>query len=114
LGGTSNTFTLTLGADRLTPLGVSVRTRNTRYSTPARQGWLSAVSLGVEPFARGSLQLTSGWRSERGAIPTSITWLSADMDVSVMRSLFVIVSAYRERGGIESHDLVYAGVSFRF
>lgn len=114
LGGTANTFTLTLGADRLTPLGVSVRTRSTRFTTPARQGWLSAVSLGVEPFARGSLQLTSGWRSERGATPTSITWLSADMDVSVMRSLFVIVSAYRERGGIESHDLVYAGVSFRF
>jgi hypothetical protein len=112
--GTANTFTLALGADRLTPLGVSVRTRSTRYTTPARQGWLNSVALGVEPFGRGSLQVTSGWRSEQGATPTSINWLSADMDVSLLRSMFVIVSAYRERGGIEGHDLLYAGASFRF
>jgi hypothetical protein len=112
--GTANTFTLAFGADRLTPLGASVRTRSTRYTTPARQGWLNSVSLGVEPFGRGSLQLTSGWRSEQGATPTSIRWLSADMDLSVLRSLFVIVSVYRERGGIESHDLLYTGASFRF
>ncbi len=112
--GTANTLTLALGADRLTPLGVSLRTRSTRYTTPARQGWLNSVALGVEPFGRGSLQLTSGWRSEQGATPTSIHWLAADMDASLLRSLFVIVSAYRERGGIEGHDLLYAGVSFRF
>jgi hypothetical protein len=112
--GTANTFTLALGADRLTPFGVSVRTRSARYTTRAREGWLNSVTLGVEPFGRGSLRLTSGWRSEQGATPTSINWLSADMDVSVMRSLFVIVSVYRERGGIESHDLLYAGASFRF
>jgi hypothetical protein len=112
--GTANTVTLALGADRLSPLGMSVRTRSTRYTTPARQGWLNSVSVGLEPFGRGSLQLTSGWRSERGATPTSIRWLSADADVSVLRSLFVIVSASRERGGIETHDLLYTGVSFRF
>lgn len=112
--GTANTFTLTLGADRLTPAGMSVRTRSTRYTTPARQGWLNSVALGVEPFGRGSLQLTSGWRSEQGATPTSIHWLAADMDVSLLRSVFIIVSAYRERGGIEGHDLLYAGGSFRF
>ena len=112
--GTANTVTLALGADRLTSLGVSVRTRSTHYTTPAREGWLNSVSLGVEPFGRGSLQLTSGWRSERGATPTSIRWLSADADVNVLRSLFVIVSVSRERGGIESHDLLYSGASFRF
>jgi hypothetical protein len=112
--GTANTFTLALGADRLTPLGVSLRTRSTRYTTPARQGWLNSVSLGVEPFGRGSLQLTSGWRSEQGVTPTSINWLAADADVSLLRSVFIIVSAYRERGGIEGHDLLYVGASFRF
>jgi len=112
--GTANTVTLALGADRLTPLGMSVRTRSTRYTTPARQGRLNSVSVGFEPFGRGSLQLTSGWRSERGATPTSLRWLSADADVNVLRSLFVIVSASRERGGIEGHDLLYTGASFRF
>jgi hypothetical protein len=112
--GTANTFTLALGADRLTPLGMSVRTRSSRYTTAARQGWLNSVSVGVEPFGRGSLQLTSGWRREVGTTPTNIHWLSADMDVSLMRALFVIVSVYRERGGIEGHDLLYTGASFRF
>jgi hypothetical protein len=100
--------------DRVSPLGVSVRTRSTRYTTPVRQGWLNSVSLGVEPFGRGSLQLSSGWRSEQGAAPTSLRWLSADMDVSVLRSLFVIVSAYQERGGMASHDLLFGGARVRF
>jgi hypothetical protein len=112
--GTANTFTLVFGVDRVSPLGVSVRTRSTRYTTPVRQGWLNSVSLGVEPFGRGSLQLSSGWRSEQGAAPTSLRWLSADMDVSVLRSLFVIVSAYQERGGMASHDLLFGGARVRF
>jgi hypothetical protein len=115
--GSANTYTLALGAERLTPLGVSVRSRSTRYTTAGRDGWLNSVSLGLEPFGRGSVVLTSGWRSERDttAAPTlNIRWMSADMDVSLARSFFVIVSAYRETGGIEAHDLLYAGLSFRF
>jgi hypothetical protein len=115
--GSANTYTLALGAERLTPLGVSVRTRSTRYTTVGRDGWLNSVSLGVEPFGRGSVALTSGWRSERDttAAPTlNIRWMSADADVSLARSLFVILSAYRETGGIEAHDLLYTGLSLRF
>jgi hypothetical protein len=114
--GNANTYTLALGADRLTALGISLRSRSSRYSTRVRQGWLNSVSFGVEPFGRGSLQLTSGWRSDKdtSAAATTTHWLSADMDVSLLRSLFVIVSAHRERGGISRHDLLYAGVSFRF
>jgi hypothetical protein len=115
--GSANTYTLALGAERLTPLGVSLRSRSTRYTTTGRAGWLNSVSVGVEPFGRGSVALTSGWRTERDstAAPTlNIRWLSADMDVSLARSLFVIVSAYRETGGIEAHDLLYTGLSLRF
>jgi hypothetical protein len=36
------------------------------------------------------------------------------MDVSVLRSLFVIVSAYQERGGTASHDLLFGGARLRF
>jgi hypothetical protein len=116
-GGTANTFTLALGADRLTPLGMSLRSRSTRYTTGGRQGWLNSVSFGLEPFGRGSVQLTSGWRTEHDstAAPTlNIRWVSADLDVSLGRSLFMIVSAYREHGAIEAHDLLYAGLTFRF
>ncbi len=112
--GTANTFTLGLSAERLTPLGVSVRTRSARYTTRARTGWLTSIALGLEPLGRASVQVTAGWRSERGTTPISIHWLSADLDASLLRSVFIIVSAYRERGGIEGHDLLYTGVSYRF
>jgi hypothetical protein len=115
--GDANTYTLGLGADRLTSVGLSLRSRSTRYTTGPRQGWLNSVSLGLEPFGRGSIQLTSGWRTEHdtSTAPTlNVRWLSADIDVSLARSLFAILSAYRERGGIEAHDLVYTGLSYRF
>jgi hypothetical protein len=115
--GTANTYTLALAVEQLTPLGVGLRTRSTRYTTGPRNGWLNSVSLGLEPWGRGSVALTSGWRTEHdsSAAPTlDIHWLSADMDVSLARSLFVILSAYRETGGLEAHDLLYAGLSYRF
>jgi hypothetical protein len=95
-------------------LGVSVRTRSARYTTRLRTGWLTSVALGFEPLGRASVQFTAGWRSERATTPVNIHWLAADMDASLLRSVFIIVSAYRERGGIEGHDLLYAGASYRF
>jgi hypothetical protein len=115
--GDANTYTLGLGADRVTPIGLSLRSRSTRYTVGPRQGWLNSVTLGVEPFGRSSIQLTSGWRTEHdtSTAPTlNMRWLSADIDVSLARSLFVILSAYRERGGIQAHDLLYSGLSYRF
>ncbi|HET9709522.1 MAG TPA: hypothetical protein VFP39_14585 [Gemmatimonadales bacterium] len=115
--GDANTYTLGLGADRLTSVDLSLRSRSTRYTMGRRQGWLNSLSLGLEPFGRSSVQLTSGWRTEHdtSTAPTlNVRWLSADIDVSLARSLFAILSMYRERGGIEAHDLLYTGLSYRF
>ena len=121
--GTANTYTLSMGVEQLTSLGLSIRSRSTRYTTGGgattvgpRKGWLNSVSIGIEPFGRGSVAVTSGWRSERDSTASTlnIRWMSADMDFTLMRSLFAIVSAYRETGGIEAHDLVYAGLNYRF
>jgi hypothetical protein len=121
--GTANTYTMALGVEQLTPLGLSLRSRSTRYTTGGgsttvgpRKGWLNSVSIGIEPFGRGSVAVTSGWRSERDSTASTlnIRWMSADMDFTLARSLFAIVSAYRETGGIEAHDLIYAGLNYRF
>ena len=115
--GDANTYTLGLGANRLTPIGLSLRSRSTRYTIGPRQGWLNSITLGLEPFGRSSIQLTSGWRTESDtstAPALNVRWLSADVDVNLTRSLFAILSAYRERGGIQAHDLLYSGLSFRF
>ena len=114
--GATGSYTLSLGADRLTPFGLSLRSRNTRYTSVGRSGWLQAITLGIEPGGRGSVQLTGGQRIERDttAAATTVRWLSADLDYSLGRTWMVILSAYREQGGISANDMLYAGLSFRF
>lgn len=115
--GTAGSTTLSLGLDRLTHYGLSVRSRSTRYTSAARSGWLQALTLGVEPGGRGSLQVGGGWRSERDSTTAraSITrWGSVDGDLSLARSWLLILSASREQGGSASYDLLYAGISYRF
>jgi hypothetical protein len=114
--GTTGSYTLSLGADRVTRFGLSLRSRNTRYTSVGRSGWLQALTLGIEPGGRGSVQLTGGQRIERDttAGATMVRWLSADLDYSLGRTWMGILSAYREQGGITANDLLYAGLSFRF
>jgi hypothetical protein len=119
LSGSAGSSTLSLGADRLTGWGLSLRSRSTRYSSAAtgRRGWLQAFTLGLEPGGRGSLQLSGGWRNERSdlaAATATVNWVSTDLDYTLARSWLVVLSAYRERGGPEAHDLLYGGLSFRF
>lgn len=114
--GATGSYTLSLGADRLTRFGLSVRSRNTRYTSMGRSGWLQALTLGIEPGGRGSLQLTGGQRTERDttAAATTVRWLSADFDLTLGRTWMAILSAYREQGGPTANDMLYAGLSFRF
>ena len=114
--GATGSYTLSLGADRLTRFGLSVRSRNTRYTSVGRSGWLQALTVGVEPGGLGSVQLTGGQRIERdaAAAATTIRWLSADLDLSLGRRWMAVGSAYREQGGSTANDLLYAGLSFRF
>lgn len=116
--GPAASYTASFGVDRLTGYGLSLRTRTTRYTSAARAGWLQSLSLGVEPWGLGLLQVTGGWRREHAdTIPltaSAIQWISTDLDVNLGRAWAVVVSAYREWGGIEAHDLVYAGLTLRF
>ena len=114
--GATGSYTLSLGADRLTGFGLSVRSRNTRYTSVGRRGWLQALTVGIEPGGRGSVQLTGGQRIEHDttASATTVRWLSADLDLSLGRTWLAILSAYREQGGSTANDMLYAGLSFRF
>lgn len=116
--GRAASYTLSLGADRLTPWGLTLRTRSTRYTSVARSGWLQALSLGAQPLGRADVQVSGGLRTERDSALTAATsttrWVSIDCDMSVGRRWSVVVSAYRERGGIAAHDLLYAGMTLRF
>jgi hypothetical protein len=117
--GSAGSATLSVGADRLTGWGLSLRSRSTRYSSAAagRRGWLQAFTVGMEPGGRGSVQLAGGWRSERSDVAggtATVGWVSSDLDYTLARAWLLVLSAYREQGGPEAHDLLYGGLSFRF
>jgi hypothetical protein len=117
-GGTANSYTLSLGGDRLTPLGAALRTRTTYYIGPEVRGWLEAAALGFEPGDRLRLELNGGLRAEQDLLAsppnTSVSWVGADLDLTLARAWYVMVSATRQRGGVDGYDEVYGGLSFRF
>jgi hypothetical protein len=116
--GHAAAYTVSLGADRVTRLGLSVRTRTTRYTNPVLKGWLQSVALSGEPNLWTHVELNGGVRLEQDplAVPSSfdVGWLGANLDVTVARAWYLLFSATRQRGGADSYDQVYGGLSFRF
>ncbi len=116
--GRADAYTLSLGADRVSTLGLSLRSRSTRYTNPQLEGWLHSLALGLEPVSRLRLELTGGLRAERNPLAdptdTRVTWVGADVDVNLARSWYLMLSANRETGGLESNDQLYGGLSVRF
>ena len=95
-----------------------MRTRTTYYTNPQLTGVLQSVSLGADPGTRLHLELNGGVRSERDptADParTTATWIGIDADVTLARAWYVLMSATRQRGGLDGYDQVFTGLSFRF
>ncbi len=116
--GGANSYTLSFSADRLTWLGMGLRTRTTYYTTPTLSGVLQSAALGFVPGDRLRLELNGGLRAEQdallGAGTVAVTWVGADADVTLARAWYVMVSATRQRGGVDGYDQVYGGLSFRF
>ena len=116
--GTATSYTVSLGADRITGLKANLRTRTTYYTNPQLHGWLQSAALGFDPGTRVHFELNGGVRSETdpAADParTTATWMGADLDVTLQRAWYAMVSATRQRGGLDSYDQLFAGLSYRF
>ena len=58
------------------------------------------------------------FRDKGRQMPDGLTfvgsWVTADLDLTVGRAWYLLLSWSRERGGFESNDQVYGGVSYRF
>jgi hypothetical protein len=116
--GRSQSYTVTLGADRLLGEDLSLRTRFTRYLAPNNEGWLHSASLGVSLFQSLHGEVTGGIRNNFDSLDnpesTRITWLGLDLDLAVGRRWFLVFSANHESGTNEASDQVFGGVSLRF
>jgi hypothetical protein len=116
--GRAEAYTAHIGAERVTPAGLSVRARGTRYLNPILTGWLGSVTLGADPLGALHLELTGGLRREDDprALPetvSQVTWFGAAADLGLGRSWYLMLSANRETGP-DATDQIYSAVSYRF
>ncbi|HET9725385.1 MAG TPA: hypothetical protein VFP28_00625 [Gemmatimonadales bacterium] len=116
--GRTMSYTLSLAANRVTALGLGVRSRTTRYDGTRQSGWLQSVSLDLTPTPALQLDLNGGFRVEQDPLAAPdrvhVTWFGADADLSVARGWYLMLSVTHERGGFEGNDQLYGGVSYRF
>jgi hypothetical protein len=111
-------WSATMSADQLTPLGLGMRLRATRYTTPGRgPGTMMVGGLRLAPASFGSIELNGGARQEPASPGTDRFWAGLDAEVFLRRSWFFLATFTREwgRGGLTpTTDLFYGGVSWRF
>lgn len=114
--GRADAYTATFAIDRVTPAGVSLRTRSTRYTNQDFSGWLHSGSITLEPTALVRLELNGGHRAERDAAlgERAVRWVGAGLDLTLGRAWYLMGSATWQRGGLETQDQMYAGASWRF
>jgi hypothetical protein len=102
----------------------TLRVRATKYTSQTTAGWLYASAVGFTPVWRLRLELNGGLRQEHDprivatdstVVPqTMIRWFGLDADVGLSRAWYLLLSATRTEGGLESNDQLYASLSYRF
>lgn len=79
---------------------------------------MHALTLGVEPAPWMHVETGGGWREEENPLEDPATlrvpWVTADLDVTMGRAWYLLLSWSHERGAFESNDQLYGGVSYRF
>ena len=105
-----------LALDRISPARLGLRGRVTRYLAPGRDGWLQSFGLGMRPVAWLGLEGNGGFRDEAYAEGErrQTRWLGADFDLTVSRSLFLLLSGSHETGTLAAGNQAYVTVSYRF
>ncbi len=116
--GSADTWTASAGVFRLSPLGIGVNARGSRYDSPAGTGTLASASVEVNPWNRVRLEAGGGARSDtqlavEGAA-RRLTWREASADAMIGRSLFLMLSAYQEDGDVGRSRQGYFAISWRF
>ena len=109
-------MTASMIANGLTALGMGFRVRATSYSGLTNSGTLTSVALDLTPRGAWQASVNGGVRTSTipGAATTRLTWTGADLDLSVTRSLYLLLSYYRETGSPSATRQIYWALSWRF
>ncbi len=116
--GGSQAVTAALSATQLTSLGLGLRARSTRYTGALSEGRLTSVAVEASPHQAWRLSLNGGVRTSSvpgsGTPATRLTWAGGDLDVAVGRSLYLMLSTYRESSVASTSGQTYLAVTWRF
>ncbi|HET6278630.1 MAG TPA: hypothetical protein VFG08_07595, partial [Candidatus Polarisedimenticolia bacterium] len=114
----SNSYTLTLGAQSFTSQNIGLFTRSTQYTNAQVEGALHSATFGMNLGRRIHFQLGGGVRDETSlqlpAAETRLTWKTVDLDVSLGRHWYFLISAERTESEIDRNDQIYSSLTYRF
>lgn len=117
ISGQAESYTLTLGAYRISSLQLDFRTRSTNYSNLSNEGWLHSLSAGAYLLPRLHLELNGGVRRETSLLAAgedrAVHWYGTDVDVNLGRRWYGLFSWQRTEGGDESNDQIYVSLIYR-
>jgi hypothetical protein len=116
--GSSQSNTGSFSLVRLTPLQLGVHARATTFTGTLADGRLQSVSLEINPFGVVRIEGSAGTRdSSRPLDATSashISWTGIDADFGIGRSVYLMLSTYRENGTNDRSVQSFASLSYRF
>jgi hypothetical protein len=115
--GRAASYTVSGHVTRLTPLGLGVSGRGTRYDGDAGAGDLVAGALEIAPAAWLRVEASMGTRTDErqaAGLRQRLDWRGVDADVTLGRSWYVLLSHYRERGDVGTSRQSYVSLSWRF
>lgn len=116
--GSTQSYTSVVGVSRLTPLQLGVHARYTSYSGDVARGSLGSGSVELTPFGTLHLEAGSGVRNDQQATAVTrspqVTWQEMNADVGIGRSLYLLLSTYRETGSLTKNAQTYIALSYRF
>ncbi len=117
IGGSANSTTVMGSISSLTRARLGVRLRGTSFNGTQSSGQLLSGAVEVDPWGVARIEANGGRRSTTtalGGAAAPLTWWGVDADISIGRSLYLLLSTYREFEVGRSSTQTYASFSWRF
>jgi len=116
--GSSDSYTLYVGAHRITRADIAVRLRGTHFENDRNEGELYSLSASGNLGYRVRLGLSGGVRDEKSlvnpAFDDSVTWYGLDLDVDLGKRLYLMIWGERSEGDYEDYSQLFTTIAYRF
>jgi hypothetical protein len=117
IGGSASSTTVMGSITSLTRARLGFRLRGTSFTGTQSSGQLWSGAVEVDPWGMARIEANGGRRSTTSALrgaAAPLTWWGVDADISIGRSLYLLLSTYREFDVGRSSTQTYASFSWRF